>query len=63
MEDLQARDPIETLPNEFIMVGRTSIMLRGLAHALKQPRSVAKAWKPIAMKVLSEETQRENKIL
>jgi len=55
MEDLQDKDPIETLPNEFIMVGRTSIMLRGLAHALQQPRSVAKAWKPIALQVLSDE--------
>jgi aarF domain-containing kinase len=55
MEELQERDPIESLPNEFIMVGRTSIMLRGLAHALQQPRSVAKAWKPIALHVLSEE--------
>jgi len=55
MEDLQARDPIESLPNEFIMVGRASIMLRGLAHALQQSRSVAKAWRPIAERVLIEE--------
>ncbi len=58
MEDLQEKDPIDTLPNEFIMVGRTSIMLRGIAHAVQQPRSVAKAWKPVAMKVLSEEAEK-----
>jgi aarF domain-containing kinase len=55
MEALQSRDPIEELPNQYIMVGRTSVMLRGLAHALQQSRSVAHAWKPIAEKVLREE--------
>lgn len=55
MEDLQARDPIIALPYDFIVVGRCSLILRGLAHALKQPRSVAKAWKPIAERVLRED--------
>ena len=55
MESLQARDPIEQLPDQYIMVGRTSVMLRGLAHALRQSRSVAHAWKPIAEKVLKHD--------
>lgn len=55
MESLEARDPIEELPTQYIMVGRTSVMLRGLAHALRQSRSVAKAWKPIAEKVLKDD--------
>jgi len=55
MEDLQARDPIDQLPDCYIMVGRTSVMLRGFAHALRQSRSVAKAWAPIAEKVLQSE--------
>jgi aarF domain-containing kinase len=55
LEDLQALDPIDQIPEQFIMVGRTSVMLRGVAHALRQSRSVAKAWKPIAEKVLKEE--------
>lgn len=55
LEDLQDRDPILTLPKDFIMVGRTSTMLRGLAHSLKCPMSVAKAWKPIAQSVLEKE--------
>ena len=55
MEDIQAKDPIEALPKDFIMVGRISVMLRGLGHALHQPRSVAKAWKPIAESVLKKE--------
>jgi len=55
MEDIQAKDPIEALPKDFIMVGRISVMLRGLGHALHQPRSVAKAWRPIAESVLKKE--------
>ena len=55
MEDIQAKDPIEALPKDFIMVGRIRVMLRGLGHALHQPRSVAKAWKPIAERVLQED--------
>lgn len=55
MEDLQARDPIHALPYDFIVIGRASLLLRGLAHALKQPRSVAKSWKPIAERVLRED--------
>ena len=37
------------------MVGRASILLRGLAHMLQQSRSVAKSWKPIAEHVLKED--------
>lgn len=37
------------------MVGRASILLRGLAHMLQQSRSVAKSWKPIAERVLKED--------
>lgn len=54
MEELQRRDPIIHPPIEFLMISRTSIYLRGLAHALKQGQSVAKAWKPIAQRVLDE---------
>jgi len=55
MEDLQGRDPIIELPKDFLMVQRTSLMLRGLAHALHQSRSVAAAWRPIAERVLRED--------
>ena len=43
------------LPKEFLLVFRVSILLRGLAHALNQSRSIAKAWKPIAEQVLKDE--------
>ena len=55
IEELQARDPIITMPEDFIMVYQASIRLRGLAHALHQPRSLAKAWKPIAVEVLRKD--------
>lgn len=55
LEDMHSRDPVEQLPKDFIMVGRASIMLRGLSHALHQSRSIAKAWKPLAEQVLREE--------
>lgn len=55
MEELQSRDPIIDLPKSYLMVSRASTLLRGLAHSLKQSRSVAKEWRPIAEQVLREE--------
>jgi len=55
MEDLQARDPIIELPEDFLMASRTTLMIRGLAHALHQSRSIAKSWRPIAERVLRED--------
>jgi predicted unusual protein kinase regulating ubiquinone biosynthesis (AarF/ABC1/UbiB family) len=55
MEDLEARDPIISLPRDFISVARASLMLRGLAHSLNQSRSVAAIWRPIAERVLRED--------
>ena len=55
MEELNARDPIEQFPTDYLMVARTSVLLRGLAHVLHQRRSVAKIWRPIAERVLKED--------
>jgi hypothetical protein len=55
IEELEKRDPIVTLPVDFIMIGRASLILRGLAHALHQSRSVAAVWRPIAERVLKED--------
>lgn len=55
MEELNERDPIKKFPREFLMVARTSVLLRGLAHVLHQKRSVAKIWRPIAERVLKED--------
>jgi aarF domain-containing kinase len=58
MEHLHDNDPVEHLPQQYIMASRVSILLRGLGHAVHQSRSVAKAWKPIA-----EEELRKEKLL
>ncbi len=55
MEHLEALDPIIELPREFVMASRVSIMLRGLGHALGQPRCMAKSWRGFAERVLVEE--------
>lgn len=55
MEDLEKADPIVELPRDLLMVGRCSLLLRGLAHGLHQNRNVATAWRPIAEKVLKED--------
>lgn len=54
LEDLEARDPRVALNRDFVLVGRASLMLRGLGHMLNQHRSAAKAWAPIAERVLRE---------
>lgn len=54
VEVLQNIDPIYNLPEDFISIGRTSLVLRGLSHSLHQGRSVAKLWKPIAEKILKD---------
>jgi aarF domain-containing kinase len=55
LEELEARDPIKSVPEDYVMIYQAAIRLRGLAHALHQPRSLAKAWKPIAERVLRED--------
>lgn len=56
LEELENEDPVTQLPEEFIMVSRVSIILRGLAHHLQQSRSAAQLWKPIAEEVLARES-------
>ena len=48
MGDLKAVD-------YFIMVNVASMMLRGLAEVLRQPRCLAECWGPIARDVLAKE--------
>ena len=55
MEHLHDNDPVEHLPQQYIMASRVSILLRGLGHAVHQSRSVAKVWKPIAEEELRKE--------
>jgi aarF domain-containing kinase len=54
MESLSEKSAIVHVNDEFIMAGRTALMLRGLGHALNQHRSTAQAWAPFARAVLVE---------
>ena len=55
MEHLHDNDPVEHLPQQYIMASRVSILLRGLGHAVHQSRSVADVWRPIAEAELKKE--------
>lgn len=63
LEDLEARDPRVSLNRDFVLVGRASLMLRGLGHMLNQHRSAAKAWSPIAESILRENGEDPDKVL
>ena len=47
---LQAGDPLGSLDDieDGIMVSMVGLFLRGLGHALQQPRNLAEAWHPYA---------------
>jgi aarF domain-containing kinase len=52
VEALAARDPVKTVGDDYVLVARASLLLRGLGHALNQHRSAAAAWRPMADAVL-----------
>jgi len=52
LDDLQKADPVVAIAEEFVLVGRVCVMLRGLGFVLQQPRSTAVAWLPIAKQCL-----------
>ena len=54
IERLQAADPLVSAPQEFVLVARASLMLRGLGHLLNQHRSAAAAWRPAAEALMRE---------
>ena len=54
MDQLFAKDPWEDMLDVFVMPSRMSLLLRGVGLMLNHPVSVAKAWKPIAEKVLQD---------
>lgn len=53
---LQAKDPLGSLDEieDAVMVSMVGLYLRGLGHALQQPRNIAKAWAPFAERALEE---------
>jgi aarF domain-containing kinase len=53
-EALEREDPFVGAPgrDDYVMVTRATILLRALGHALGQHRSVAKAWRHLAERVM-----------
>ena len=54
IERLEGRDQRISSGDDFVLVGRCSLLLRGLGHMLCQDRSAAKMWRPLAEKVIKE---------
>lgn len=54
LESLEARDRRIATGDDFVLVCRCSLMLRGLGHMLNQHRSTAESWRHHAEKVIHD---------
>ncbi|TFJ83480.1 hypothetical protein NSK_005218 [Nannochloropsis salina CCMP1776] len=59
LEELQEEDPVEHMPQDFVMAGRVALLLRGLALVLKYHVSAAAMWAPLAQELLDEYGEEE----
>ena len=58
MEHLNALDPIEVIPDDFVMAFRVSLLLRGLSYALRYDHvSHAAEWKTLAQQVIQNDAE------
>ena len=60
MGELSMNSPVRELksfPQDLVLVGRSTILIKGLSSRLKIPWSLAKEWAPIARQVLSANYQ------
>lgn len=48
------------MPEDYVMVARVAVFMRGLGTFLQHPISIAKAWRPLAIEVLKEKEQHEH---
>ena len=55
MEKLEKLDPIVSVPDDYVMAFRVSLLLRGLSHALRYEISHAQAWESIAHQILKDD--------
>jgi predicted unusual protein kinase regulating ubiquinone biosynthesis (AarF/ABC1/UbiB family) len=61
MGELSMNSPVRELksfPQDLVLVGRSTILIKGLSSRLKIPWSLAKEWAPIARQVLDANYQR-----
>lgn len=54
LESLQKRDPVKTVPDQFVMASRASSLLRGLGYFFGLKVHIAKEWRPIAQAVVDD---------
>jgi predicted unusual protein kinase regulating ubiquinone biosynthesis (AarF/ABC1/UbiB family) len=63
MGELSLNSPVRELksfPQDLVLVGRSTILIKGLSSRLKIPWSLAKEWAPIARQVLDANYQRQS---
>lgn len=54
VEYLSSNDAVDKINDDYVLIGRCALMLRGLGHALNQHRSTTHAWVPFARQILLE---------
>mmetsp|Transcript_39636 Transcript_39636/g.157606 ORF Transcript_39636/g.157606 Transcript_39636/m.157606 type:complete len:133 (-) Transcript_39636:1516-1914(-) len=54
MEEMDRRDPVISMADEFIMVGRLSFLMRGLGNAFNISLRISEYWYPFARGLLDE---------
>ena len=54
IEELERADPVTQIGDDYVMVVRAALMIRGLGHQLNQHRSLAQEWRGVAEKVMRD---------
>merc|ERR1711988_1073150 len=54
MEELERLDPVIEISDAYVMAGRVSFLLRGMANAFNLQMRTAEHWYPFAKQVISE---------
>lgn len=52
MEWMERKDPVEKITDEFVMAGRVSLLLRGMANAFGMKVRISDYWAEEAQKFL-----------
>jgi len=50
----QSEDPVDSVDNEYVMIARVSVFLRGMGNAFGLQLRTSSYWKPYAKQLLSE---------
>ena len=60
MEEMDKKDRTKSIPDQYVMVTRVCILMRGLGRLLKVPPiHLAEQWKPIALQALKDLKEEE----